>query len=152
MVTAILLMGASAVAAQAAPTTPSSEPAALARTLQSKNAGEAAASAYWLGLKGAAAVPEIPLLIAALGDERPVNPATYRAAPRNGPRSTPGEEAAQALARIGAPAVDPLILALRASNSAAARKNAAWALGQIDMEAHAPNSAATPRRGESRQN
>src|SRR5689334_19166127 len=78
--------------------TPTAEPAVLARTLQSKNATEAAASAYWLGLKGPAAVPVIPHLIAALGDDRPANPVVYRGNVKNGSRSTPGEEAAAALA------------------------------------------------------
>jgi HEAT repeat protein len=124
---------------------PSAAPSTLARTLQSKNAIEAAASAYWLGLKGVAAVPAIPQLIAALGDNRPVKPATYRADVSDAARTTPGEEAAGALARIGKPAVDPLIMALRASSSAIARKNAAWALGQIDTLSHSPTSAAAPR-------
>ena len=123
---------------------PSAEPAVLARTLQSKNATEAAASAYWLGLKGPAAVPVIPRLIAALADDRPANPLAYRPDAKAGSRSTPGEEAAGALARIGQPAVDPLIAALRASTSAVARRNAAIALGQINSNRGA-TSAASPR-------
>jgi len=120
------------------------EPAVLARTLQSKNATEAAASAYWLGLKGTAAVPEIPSLVAVLGDDRPVNPRVYRNDGRNASRSTPGEEAAEALARIGKPAIDPLITALRASSSAVARRNAAWALGQIDTASRSANAVVSP--------
>jgi HEAT repeat protein len=123
---------------------PSAEPAVLARTLQSKNATEAAASAYWLGLKGPAAVPQIPKLIAALGDDRPANPVAYRADAKSGSHSTPGEEAAGALARIGQPAIDPLINALRASSSPVARRNAALALGQIDANSRGA-TAATPR-------
>ncbi len=123
---------------------PSAAPDVLARTLQSKNATEAAASAYWLGLKGPAAVPVIPRLIAALADDRPANPAAYRSDAKTGSRSTPGEEAAGALARIGQPAIDPLITALRASTSAVARRNAAIALGQINSTAHGA-SAALPR-------
>lgn len=137
------------VAASASTTTtlsvsPTAEPAVLARTLQSKNATEAAASAYWLGLKGPAAVPQIPRLIAALADDRPANPIAYRPDAKSGSRSTPGEEAAAALARIGQPAVDPLITALRASTSAVARRNAALALGQIGSSSHG-SSAAVPR-------
>ena len=124
---------------------PTAEPAVLARTLQSKNPTEAAASAYWLGLKGPAAVPEIPQLITALADDRPANPIAYRHDARNGSRSTPGEEAAAALARIGRPAVDPLITALRASTSAVARRNAASALGQINSTSHGATTAASPR-------
>jgi HEAT repeat protein len=123
---------------------PSAEPAALAKTLQSKNATEAAASAYWLGFKGSAAVPVIPNLVAALGDDRPVNPRVYRPDAKSPARSTPGEEAAEALARIGKPAIDPLITTLRASSSAVARKNAAWALGQIDTAAHSTNAVVAP--------
>ena len=129
---------------------PGAEPATLARTLQSKNATEAAASAYWLGLKGAAAVPQIPRLIAALGDDRPANAGVYRADVKSGSKSTPGEEAAAALARIGKPAIDPLITALRASTSAVARRNAAWALGQIDTN-HGSTSAAAPPPSTTRQ-
>jgi HEAT repeat protein len=124
---------------------PAAEPAALARTLQSKNATEAAASAYWLGLKGPAAVPEIPRLIAALGDDRPVDPVGYRSDVKVGARSTPGEEAAEALARLGQPAIAPLITTLRASASAVARRNAAWALGQINSNSHGSTTAASPR-------
>ena len=123
---------------------PSATPDVLARTLQSKNATEAAASAYWLGLKGPAAVPVIPRLIAALADDRPADPLAYRPDAKAGSRSTPGEEAAGALARIGQPAIDPLITALRASTSAVARRNAAIALGQINSNRGA-TTAASPR-------
>lgn len=124
---------------------PSAAPDVLARTLQSKNPTEAAASAYWLGLKGTAAVPLIPRLIAVLADDRPADPVAYRPDAKTGSRSTPGEEAAAALARIGKPAIDPLITALRASSSAVARRNAALALGQINSNAHGATSAVSPR-------
>ncbi len=130
---------------------PSAAPDVLARTLQSKNATEAAASAYWLGLKGTAAVPQIPKLIAALADDRPANPVAYRPDAKVGSRSTPGEEAAGALARIGQPAIDPLITALRASTSAVARRNAALALGQIDSNSRAATAIATPRSNPNQQ-
>lgn len=113
-----------------------SQPAVLAKTLQSKNATEAAAAAYWLGFKGEEAVPAIPQLVAVLGDNRAVRPSLYRHDVSPNSRSTPGEEAAGALARIGKPAVDPLIAALRTSSSSFARQNAAWALGQIDSISH----------------
>ncbi len=143
LVLAFLLLAASAGASTTTlSVSPSAEPAVLARTLQSKNATEAAASAYWLGLKGQAAVPTIPQLIAALADDRPANPAAYRPGAKSGSRSTPGEEAAGALARIGQPAIDPLITALRASSSAVARRNAALALGQINSRT---TTATSPR-------
>ena len=152
LLTAVLLLTAVAGASNLpVSVSPSAEPATLARTLQSKNATEAAASAYWLGLKGAAAVPQIPRLIAALGDDRPANAGVYRADVKSGSKSTPGEEAAAALARIGKPAIDPLIIALRASTSAVARRNAAWALGQIDTTNHGSTSAAAPPPSTTRQ-
>lgn len=131
---------------------PSAAPDVLARTLQSKNPTEAAASAYWLGLKGPAAVPVIPRLIAALADDRPANPVAYRPDAKTGSRSTPGEEAAAALARIGQPAIDPLITALRASTSAVARRNAALALGQINSNSHGATTAVSPRPNPDQQN
>lgn len=144
----LLLLAAAAAASTTNPNlsvSPGAEPAVLARTLQSKNATEAAASAYWLGLKGTAAVPQIPRLIVALADDRPADPVKYRADAKSGMRSTPGEEAAAALARIGQPAIDPLITALRASSSAVARRNAALALGQINSITHNPTTAVSPR-------
>lgn len=146
--TALLVLVGSASASTTATrlsVSPAAEPSVLARTLQSKNATEAAASAYWLGLKGPAAVPQIPRLIAVLGDDRPVNPVAYRSDVKVRPRSTPGEEAAEALARIGQPAVDPLITALRASSSAVARRNAAWALGRINSNSRGSTTAESPR-------
>jgi hypothetical protein len=141
----IVLAGSASASTTAArlSVSPAEEPSVLARTLQSKNATEAAASAYWLGLKGPAAVPEIPRLIAALADDRPVDPVGYRSDVKVGSRSTPGEEAAGALARLGQPAIAPLITALRAS--AVARRNAVWALGQINSNSHGSTTAASPR-------
>ena len=110
----------------------STDPTVLAKTLHSTNPTEAAAAAYWLGFKGRAAVPHIPRLIATLGDNRAAKPSAYRHDVPADSHSTPGEEAAAALARIGQPAVEPLIEALRTSSSSVARQNAAWALGQID--------------------
>ena len=146
ILTALIVFAASASASTThLSVSPTAEPAVLARTLQSKNPTEAAASAYWLGLKGPAAVPHIPRLIAALGDDRPANPVAYRSDVKVGSRSTPGEEAAAALARLGQPAIAPLITALRASASAVARRNAAWALGQINSNSHGSTTAASPQ-------
>ena len=145
-ISALMLVAAAAGASTSSirlSVSPSTTPDVLARTLQSKNATEAAASAYWLGLKGTAAVPQIPKLIAALADDRPANPVAYRPDAKSGSHSTPGEEAAGALVRIGQPAIDPLITALRASTSAVARRNAAIALGQINSRRDA--AAAAPR-------
>src|SRR5512141_2534093 len=99
---ALIVLAATAVASTTSvrlSVSPTAEPAVLAKTLQSKNPTEAAASAYWLGLKGPAAVPEIPRLVAALADDRPARPAAYRPDASVHARTTPGEEAAGALAR-----------------------------------------------------
>ena len=83
-------------------------------------------------------------------DDRTADAGVYRADVKSGSKSTPGEEAAAALARIGKPAIDPLITALRASTSAVARRNAAWALGQLDTN-HGSTSAAAPPPSTTRQ-
>ena len=146
MVLVFATAGASA-SATTLPISPESQPAVLGKTLNSKNATEAAAAAYWLGLKGAGAVPEISRLIAALGDSRPARASIFRNDVASEHRTTPGEEAAGALARIGKPAVDPLIETLRTSSSPFARQNAAWALGQIDS---VERQASVPRSHDSK--
>lgn len=143
LLVALLLIAAAAGASNTQiSVTSTSQPAVLAKTLQSGNATEAAAAAYWLGFKGNGALPEIPRLVAALGDSRPVRPSLYRANASPSTRTTPGEEAAGALVRIGKPAVDPLIQALRTSSNSFARQNAAWALGQIGSGNHSLADAA----------
>jgi signal transduction histidine kinase len=55
LLTALIVLAGSASASTTAArlsVSPAEKPSVLARTLQSKNATEAAASAYWLGLKG----------------------------------------------------------------------------------------------------
>ncbi len=120
------------------PDTRTAAPAVVAakiKELSAKQAATVAAAAYWLGEQGGAAVEAIPQLAAVLGDNRQVNPARYRRPPAarspRGERSTPGQEAAEALAKIGDPAVEALINVLKTSPSAVARQNAAWALGVI---------------------
>lgn len=116
-----------------------------AHELTSKNPAQAAAAAYRLGRHAAAGA--VPQLIAVLGDNRPVNPSLYREEPREWlpKRSSPGQEAAAALAKIGQPAVEPLIRTLQTNTNAIARQNAAWALGQISAGAKPAGSAAAPR-------
>ncbi len=108
---------------------------AKAKELSAKDPATAAAAAYWLGEQGSAAAEAIPQLTAVLGDNRPVNATRYRKHPaQRAPRSevsSPGEEAAAALAKIGEPAVEALISVLKTNPSPVARQNAAWALGVI---------------------
>ncbi len=135
------------------PPAPVAHPAVVAkvRELSAKEPVTVAAAAYWLGEQGSAAIEAIPPLAAVLGDSRPVNPARYRKhTPARVPRSeasSPGEEAAVALSKIGDPAVEALINVLKTSPSAVARQNAAWALGVI-QERHNPKavlSSSDPR-------
>jgi PBS lyase HEAT-like repeat len=113
--------------------------------LTSRNAVRAAAAAYWLGRHAAATA--VPQLVAVLGDNRPVNPSEYREEPSAllPKRSSPGQEAAAALANIGQPAVDALIRTLQTNTNAIARQNAAWALGQISERGKPAGNAAVPR-------
>ncbi len=112
--------------------------AAMAEKVKDLTSGDPlriAAAAYSLGELGSAAAGAIPQLTAVLADNRRVDPARYRRhqAPRSkrGETSSPGEEAAAALAKIGEPAVDALIRVLNADPNPTARQNAAWALGII---------------------
>jgi HEAT repeat protein len=115
-------------------TNPASTLARHAQELTSPNPVRAAAAAYWLGRHASSAASVVPQLAAILGDSRPVDPTLYREEPAAvlPKHSSPGQEAAAALAQIGRPAVDALIRTLRSSASAFARQNAAWALGQIE--------------------
>ncbi|MFQ6078745.1 MAG: HEAT repeat domain-containing protein [Thermodesulfobacteriota bacterium] len=85
---------------------------------------ERAHAAIHLGQMGAQAVPAIPFLIGMLGDS------TQLVAEPEGVATSPGAEAARALVRIGKPAVEPLIAALKDEDSYI-RGYAAEALGEI---------------------
>lgn len=98
--------------------------------LKSGNAQQKAAAAYWLGRQRTTAAEAITSLAAVLGDTTEIKPGQYRPAPRD-QKATLGTEAAVALVQIGRPAIDPLIRVLKTSPSSEARKNAAWALGEI---------------------
>lgn len=98
--------------------------------LRTGSAQQKAAAAYWLGRQRATASEAITSLAAVLGDTTEINPSEYRPAARD-QRATLGGEAAVALVQIGRPAIDPLIRVLKTSPSPEARKNAAWALGEI---------------------
>ena len=83
---------------------------------------------------GSEAQPAMNALLALLPDDTPVPQSVcgerWRGRESAWPTS-PGEQAAAALTKLGPPAVDPLLRTLR-HQAAAARKNAAWALGAID--------------------
>lgn len=79
----------------------------------------------------------IPSLIQVLSDDEIIpaplgcwDSGSWSPALRSFHHSSPGEEAAMALAAMGASAVDPLIGALRDPNPSV-RRNAAWAIGEI---------------------
>lgn len=77
----------------------------------------------------------IPSLIAMLGDERKTEPlkcsnGRWSPALDTFKHPSPGEQAALALASMGRPAFAPLVNQLDNSN-AAARRNAAWAIGEL---------------------
>ena len=79
----------------------------------------------------------IPYLIGLLGDDAVITPVeVWRSERRWSPaiktfeQPSPGEEAALALASIGEASLEPLVVALRDSNSSV-RRNAAWAIGEL---------------------
>lgn len=135
-------------AGSAASSTPRAEVMERAKKLVSSDPVEAAGAAYWLARQGAKAVPAIPQLAAVLADDREVDPKKIRGDRkvfRGADTTTPGEEAAAALASIGEPAVDVLIDVLRNSPSAVARRNAVWALGAIqNRRKAAPGNGTAP--------
>ena len=98
--------------------------------LKSGKPQQKAAAAYWLGQQHSAAAAAVDPLVGLLGDTTAVDPSQYRVN-RAIQKLTLGEEAAAALVKIGNPAVEPLLRVLRSSPLAAARKNAAWALGAL---------------------
>jgi HEAT repeat protein len=117
--------------------------------LASKDAARRAQAACALGEAGTEAVPAIPYLVALMGDGTPLAPSALckNAEPFEDEawqpdfeqvyEPSPGEAATQALVALGAPAIEPLLDALKAPQWRT-RKNAAWALG------HRGDERATP--------
>jgi HEAT repeat protein len=105
------------------------------QSLNSPNPRERAEAACTLGETRVSAA--IPALIKTLGDDAPVDQpvcgqkGSWRDSEIN--KTSPGEMAAVALSRIGLPAVEPLIGALK-TEAWQARGNAAFALGLIRDE------------------
>ncbi len=116
------------------------------RELGATDPVKVAGAAYWLGEEGVKDKAAITQLAAVLGDNRSVNPAQYRkSTPGHADTTTPGQEAATALVKIGDPAVEALIHVLKTSPNAVARQNAAWALGLIqDRHALSASSRQSP--------
>jgi HEAT repeat protein len=112
----------------------------LVDRLQAADASARAEAACELGQKGAAAATAVDALVALLPDALRVGPVecgmspwlrrVLEAKPDEWRRyeTSPGREAARALARIGRPALRPLLAAL-AAESPRARANAAFAIG-----------------------
>ena len=102
--------------------------------LNSPSADERAMSACKAGRKGDAAA--IPSLIAMLGDDSKTQPircwdtGNWSPALQTFKHPSPGEEAALALASMGRKAFEPLSQQLTSTN-ATARRNAAWAIGEL---------------------
>lgn len=101
------------------------------------SAGDAAArtkAACDLRKREDEAAPAIDALIGLLADDAPVERSVCGDRWRRGNidiPTTPGEQAAAALASIGSRSLDPLLKATKHA-SGVARKNAAWALGALD--------------------
>ena len=81
-------------------------------------------------------VGAIPMLMAMLGDDTPIEPVKCWEEGRWSPaldsfkHPSPGEQAAIALASMGTPALEPLTNALNDTNPSV-RRNAAWAIGEL---------------------
>jgi len=104
------------------------------KALHSSNPTERAVAACSLGRLGA--VEAIPALINLLGDDTPIRSmkcwdgGNWSPSLHTFKQASPGEQAAIALASLGQPAVEPLIAALSNGNPSA-RRNAAWAIGEV---------------------
>ena len=115
----------------------------LVERLSAADASARAEAACDLGRKGAAAAPAVDALVALLPDALLVGPVecgmspwlrrVLEAKPDEWRRyeTSPGREAARALARIGRPALQPLVAAL-AAESPRARAHAAFAIGEME--------------------
>jgi HEAT repeat protein len=106
----------------------------LTSQLSSADADVRTSAACQLRNAGSEAAPALNALVALLPDNVPVQPTVCGDRWRRGgvhALTSPGEQAAAALAAIGGRAYDPLVRTLK-HTAWAARRNAAWALGAID--------------------
>lgn len=99
--------------------------------LHSRDPVERAAAASRLGKMAGGAAPAVPYLIRLLPDDTPVQLSSYLGGGyTSSMETTPGDEASRALAEIGDPASNALILAL-SNPHPGVRRLAAKAIGQI---------------------
>lgn len=99
--------------------------------LHSRDPIERAAAASHLGKMAMGAAPAVPYLVRLLQDDTPVQLSHYLGGGYySSAETTPAEEASRALAEIGGPASNSLLLALKDPH-AGVRRLAAKALGQI---------------------
>lgn len=99
--------------------------------LHNPDAAERAAAATQLAKMGRSAAPAIPYLIRLLADSTPVQLSRYLGGGfYSRSETTPAEEASRALAKIGEPATNSLMLSLK-DPQPGIRRLAAKALGQI---------------------
>lgn len=127
---------------------PKQNPAPVAGQRESTTAQERAQAACDAGRKRD--VEAIPSLVAMLGDDRQVEPiacyttGNWTPALDTFKRPSPGEQAALALASLGRNALGPLMDQLDNSN-AVARRNAAWAIGELTNMIPGQRAAAVPQ-------
>ena len=106
----------------------------LTTQLSSADVTERTRAACELRRIGGEAQPAMNALVTLLSDDTPVPQSVCGERWRRGESpwpTTPGEQAAAALTKLGTRAVDPLLRTLK-HQAVAARTNAAWALGAID--------------------
>lgn len=122
-------------------------PAPARQELSSQSPQERAQSACELGRKQV--MDMIPALVAMLGDDAPIEPLRCWDSGRWSPaldsfkQPSPGEQAAIALASMGTPAFKPLMAALN-DGSVSARRNAAWAIGELTNMSEGERAEAVP--------
>lgn len=127
---------------------PKQNQAPVAGQRESTTAQERAQAACDAGRKRD--VEAIPSLVAMLGDDRQVEPIAcyttgdWTPALDTFKRPSPGEQAALALASLGRNALGPLMDQLDNSN-AVARRNAAWAIGELTNMIPGQRAAAVPQ-------
>ncbi|MEK6321108.1 MAG: M56 family metallopeptidase [Acidobacteriota bacterium] len=121
--------------------------AELAQRLNSANAQVRAEAACSAGKSRA--VEAIPMLVAMLGDDTPIQPfrcwedGQWTPALESFKQPSPGEQAAIALASMGKASLEPLTNALNDSNSSV-RRNAAWAIGELTNMREGERANAVP--------
>jgi HEAT repeat protein len=104
----------------------------LIQALQSKDLGTRMAAAKDLGAMAGRAEPAVPFLIRMLGDTEKFYFDGFIEGRMTGGSRSGGDEAAEALVRIGEPSLQPLIAALDTQADPLVRWGAAGALGKIN--------------------